>query len=179
MILSPRAIIGRNCIEAVGRLDLVEERQRPARGAAVQWAAQRSDGGDDTCAEVRSGRSDDAGGERRGVEAVVDRRDHVLLDSIGVIGQRLGAVQHPQVVGGIAEVITRLDTCHPAPQSVQRAQQRRCHGAQEQRVGSSLCWSDVDGRPKYSMCSSQRQSGPQTFQRLTRGCDRRQDSDDR
>ncbi len=71
-------------VGVVGGADRVEQcrapgsvRRRAADRTARRW---RHDGG----AEVGAGRGDDPGGERRGVEAVVDGRDQVLLDGAGV-----------------------------------------------------------------------------------------------
>ena len=86
MILSPLTIIGRTTSSIrSGVADLVEQGEGTARRAAVQRTAQRADGGDDARTEIGAGRGDHARGERRGVEAVVDRRDEVLLDGPGVL----------------------------------------------------------------------------------------------
>ena len=68
----------------VGRVaDGVEGVEGPARGAAVQRAGERAEGGADDVGHVGAGRRDDAGRERRGVEAVVDREDEVVLEGAG------------------------------------------------------------------------------------------------
>ena len=61
--------------------------ERAARRAAVQRTRERADRADDRGAEVGAGRRDDARGERRRVEAVVDRGDEVLLDRGRVLGR--------------------------------------------------------------------------------------------
>ena len=79
------------------------------RRAAVQRPGQRADAADHRGAEVGAGRGDDPGGERRRVEAVVDRGDLVLLDGAGDVGVGLLAGEHAEVVGAVAEVVARLD----------------------------------------------------------------------
>ena len=64
----------------VGIADRVDGVERPARRATVERPGQRTERGADDVGEVGAGRRDDAGGEGGGVEAVVDREDHVLLD---------------------------------------------------------------------------------------------------
>ena len=61
-----------------------------ARGSARRraTAGQRADRADDRAPRSAPVDVIDAGGERRGVEAVVDRRDEVLLDAAGVLGRR-------------------------------------------------------------------------------------------
>ena len=63
---------------------------------------ERADRADDRGAEVGAGRRDHARGERRRVEAVVDRGDEVLLDRGRVLGRRLLALHHVEVVRGVA-----------------------------------------------------------------------------
>src|SRR5580693_1616029 len=58
---------------------LVKQVQCSAGRAAVQWAAERSDRADDARSHVSAGGGDDPGGEGRGVETMVDRRDQVVL----------------------------------------------------------------------------------------------------
>jgi len=52
---------------------------------------------------------DDPGGEGRGVEAVVEREDQVLLERPDLLGRGLGAREHPEVVAREAEVAPRRD----------------------------------------------------------------------
>ncbi len=76
MIRSPASSSGADHrVDALGGADLVDQVQRPARRTAVQRAAQRTDRRDHAGADVGTGRGDDPRRERRGVEAVVDRRD--------------------------------------------------------------------------------------------------------
>ena len=99
----------------LGGADRVEQVERPRRRAAVQRAGQRADAADDRGAEVGTGRHDHAGGERRRVEPVVDRRDLVLLDRPRDVGVGLLAGEHAEVVGAVAEVVARLDRLEALP----------------------------------------------------------------
>ena len=89
----------------VGGADGVEHVEGPAGRTAVERPRQRADGPDDGRGQVGPGRRDDPGGEGRGVEAVVDGQDQVLLDGPHMGGRGLFARQHPQVVGGVGEVV--------------------------------------------------------------------------
>ena len=64
--------------------DLVEHLQHAGRGAAVQRAGQRADRAGQAGRRVGAGRGDDAGGEGRGVHAVLGGGDEVGVDGLGV-----------------------------------------------------------------------------------------------
>ena len=87
--------------------------------AAVERAGQCTDGGHHCGPEVGPGRRDDPRGERRSVEAVVEREDQVLLERAGVRCWRGRAVQHVQIVGGEAEAVARLDWLRAESESVE------------------------------------------------------------
>ena len=99
---------------------------------------------DDRGAEVGAGRGDDAGGERRRVEAVVDRGDEVLLDRGRVLGLGLVALHHVEVVRRVAEVGVRRDRLEALAQPPQRADQRGHDRAGRHRVVAQLGVVDVD-----------------------------------
>ena len=84
--------------------DGVEEVEGPAGCAAVQRAGQGAQGTDHRSPHVGAGGGDDPRREGRGVEPVVDGEHQVLLHGPGHLGGGFGAVDHPQVVGGVAEV---------------------------------------------------------------------------
>ena len=116
-------------------------------------------------AEVGTGRGHDPGGERRGVEAVIDRQDHVLLDRPGMGGRRLLARQHVEVVGGEAEVVPGLDRVVPLPQSMGGGQDGRHHRAEPERLLVQLVRADVVGGPPTELGAEQRDRGAQHIER--------------
>jgi Citrate synthase, C-terminal domain len=103
---------------ALGPADGVEGVEGPARRAAVEGAGERGERGDDDGAEVGPGRRDCAGHERRGVEAVVDAEDEVLLGGAGPDGVRLVALDHVQVVGGVGQVVAGSDRLQAVAEAV-------------------------------------------------------------
>ena len=87
----------------------VQRIEGPTGGATVQWSGQCPEGGADDVGHVGARRGDDPGGERRGVEAVVDRGDLVLLDGPALVVVELLAGEHPEVVRAVAQVLPRGD----------------------------------------------------------------------
>jgi hypothetical protein len=75
--------------------------------SAVQPALERADGGDDARMQVRLGRANDAGRERRGVEFMLGVENQRHIEGASISGARLLAAQHVQEVGGVAEIRTR------------------------------------------------------------------------
>ena len=97
--LARRELAAHPAVDPVRRADLVERGQSAVGCAAVQRAGERAERGDDGGRQVGAGGGDDAGGERRGVEAVVDGGDEVALDGPHVLRRRFGAGDHVQPVG--------------------------------------------------------------------------------
>jgi hypothetical protein len=87
----------------IGRGDPVEHVENQAVHRPVAGPSEGAVGGQDTGTEVRTCRCDDAGRERRGVEAVVDRERAIRLQGTGQ-GLILRAGEHPPVVGHVAQV---------------------------------------------------------------------------
>ena len=126
---------------------------------------QRADGRHDGGTEIGAGRRHHAGGERRRVEPVVDRQDHVLLNGPGVQRARLGAGQHVQVVGGEAEVVARLEGLLALPQAVRRRQNRRHDRAEPEGLVVELVGTDVVGRAPAELGRQERDGGAQHVER--------------
>ena len=77
---------GRMYASARSGVPMASSRSRARLGrTAVERARQRTDRPHDGRPQVGAGRRDDPSGEGRGVEAVVDGQDHVLLDGAGVL----------------------------------------------------------------------------------------------
>ena len=91
--------------------DLEDHVERGTGRAAVQRPFQCADGARDRGDEVRSGRCDDARGEGRGIEAVIDDGVEVGLQPADAPGQRRFAGEHVEVIRGMAEVRARRDRC--------------------------------------------------------------------
>ena len=146
MSRSPRSTASRSHGSAVSaRADLVEHLQRAARRAAVQRTRQRADRADDRGAEVGTGRRDDARRERRRVEAVVDRRDQVLLDRGRVLGRRHVALHHVEVVRRVRRgrrAVRRLEPVAQPPQRGRSASGPTAHV--DHRVARAARGVDVD-----------------------------------
>ena len=83
---------------------------------------------------VGSGRGDDAGGERRRVETVVDRRDEVDRERVDELGRCLVAPDHAQIVGDVAERQVGIDRLEPRGSREQRRDHRGngCGGPTDQ-----------------------------------------------
>ena len=89
--------------------DLEDHVQRRAGRAAVQRTLERADGAGDGGDKVGAGGDDDARGEGRGIEAVVDHGVEVGLQAAHVRFIRQLAGEHVEVIRGMAEVRARRD----------------------------------------------------------------------
>ena len=133
--------------------DGVEGVEGPTRRAAVQRPGERTEGGTDDVGQVGSRRGDDAGGERRGVEAVIDGQ--LRYCSSGPRrgrGRRLAGDQ-PEVVSGVAELSAArgVDRLQPEAGPVQRGDDRRHHGGEPATLCCALVGSDVDERAQAEL----------------------------
>ena len=148
--------------------DGVEGIEGPARRTAVERAGEGAEGGTDHVGHVGAGRGDDTCGERRRVEAVVDRQDEVLLErprrDVGrglaghgaEVGRRRG-----QVRCLVERVLTEAD-------AVQGGDDRRDHGGDAQALGGALVRRDVDERAQAELVGGDRHGGPDAPQRRSR-----------
>ncbi len=116
-----------------GGADLVEHVARRECGAAVGRSFKRGDRADDARGKVAAGRGDDARGEGGGVEAVVREQHEVRVDEMCLLRVRLLAFETPEQVGGVAEVLARLDRLLPLPTPVRHADDCREDGGQRDR----------------------------------------------
>ena len=109
----------------------ISSRLASARSGAppCSGTGERADRTGDGRHHIGAGRRDHAGGERRRVEAVVDRRDQVVLDRARLCGARLSAGHQVQPVRRGGEVGSRLERLLSFAQAVQRRQDRRRHRA--------------------------------------------------
>ena len=78
------------------------------------------------------------------------------------------APQHPQVVGGVGEVVPRGYRVLALLDAVDGGQQRGDHGAQAERLGPQLVVVDVQGRPPPELGAEDRDPGAQGVERRAR-----------
>ena len=107
---------------------------------------------------------------------MVDRQDHVLLYGPGVLGPGLAAGQHEEVIGGKAQVVTRLDGRFASAQPVRGGQDRRHHRAEAERLVGQFLGTDVVGRTPAELGAEERHGGPQHVEWRAAPADSRQHS---
>ena len=110
----------------------------------------------------------------RAARSLLRERSEVLLDCSGMLGRRLGARQHVEVVRRVRQVVTRGDRFLTSAHTMQRAQQRRRHRAQEQRIRSAVSGIDVDVRLHAAIRGGERERGAQALERFAGSSDRGQ-----
>ena len=93
--------------------------------------------------------------------------DQVLLDGADELGLLLDAVDHPEVVGGVAEVVARRDRLDAAAQAVDGGDQRRHRRAQPQRFAAQFGAVDVERRRQVFGTGEQRDGGAQRGDRAS------------
>ncbi len=109
----------------VDRADLVELADDLRRGAPVERALECADRAADRRGEVRAGRRDHPGGERRGVQAVLGADDEIGLEGTGRGRIRAGAGQLLEEAAGEVEGQVGLDRLEALAQPAERGQRRR------------------------------------------------------
>ena len=149
--------------------DRVDGVEGPARRATVERPGQRTERGADHVGEIGARRRDDAGGEGRGVEAVVDREDHVLLDGPHRRVARALAGHHLEVCRGVVEVRdVRRQRREPETGTVERGRDRRDDGGDPERLGGALVGVEVDQRAQAEVVSGDGQGGADPSERRPR-----------
>ena len=122
-------------VGVLDRPDRVQHRARRVGRAAVRGAFQGSDGTDHARGQVAACRRDDAGGEGRGVEAVVGQQDEIRVEPVDPLGRRLLAVHHPEQVGGVTKLVAWLDHVSPLTPPVRAGDDGRHHRRQGDSFG--------------------------------------------
>ncbi len=156
-------------VDAVGGADGVQGVEGAAGGTAVQRTGECADGGHQAGGDVRPGGGDDAAGEGRGVETVVDGGDQVLLHGPDPAGVRYGTGEHVEVVGRVGQVGTRLHRFEPPAEPVQRGQHGGDGGTHGQSVAASPLRIDVVHRPEAGRGTEQGECRTQPRERTGRG----------
>jgi hypothetical protein len=147
-----------------GGEDLPDQLQRPTGRSTVQRSRQRSQRRHQAGTGVRTRRRHHPGGERRGVEAVVDRRHEVPLQRPH-LRPWCGCTAHEsQIVGDVAVIalgVRHLDVVpgrHPVRRGgrqrslapthpPQRGDEHRDQHAERHHVGTTLLDGEIEHRP--------------------------------
>ncbi len=163
---SPRAMCSSTTAAArSGLADLVEEVESPAGRPAVERAGERAQGPHDAHPEVGAGGRDHAGGERRGVEAVVGGEDEVGVEGPLLLeGWRL-ARQHASVVGGVTQRRMRIQRGAAVPEPVQRRHQRGHERDHREGVVEALGLVEVEQGKEPEGTGGQSQTGVELGER--------------
>ncbi len=150
----------------LGRTDLVEHVEDSAGRPPVQGTRQRTDGSDHGGGQVGAGRGDDPAGEGRGIEAVVDGQDHVLLQRPSLCCARHGAREHVKVVGRHAQVVPRRHRLLARAEPIGRRQNGRHHRAQPEGLVMELRGCNVVRRLPFELGAEHGDRGPQHIEGL-------------
>ena len=109
----------------VGRADLVELAHDLGRGAAVERSLEGADRAADRACQVRSGRDDDAAGERGSVQSVLRADDEIGVESARVRRIWVDSGQLLQEAARQRELLVRRDGLEALAEAMECGQRRR------------------------------------------------------
>ena len=132
----------------------------------MQRPGERPDGGDEGAGHVGTGAGRDPTREGRGVEAVVDGGDEVLLDGPSGYLRWLGARAHPEIIGGVAELGVRFDRLQAVATSMMAGEDRRDHCGEPDGVVAQLLGRAVQGRAPILAVTHAEDADPQGVHRI-------------